>query len=216
MPDTAQEEQSIANGPSKIPPKRKAPKLRRQDLPRQVPNPEPQRVNEEAEQEPPARQSDYHTEEDTVSIDEKSVATQPESLPGKPPTEDVRPLQYQEKRRPRGKRTIELTREKDQRPEIWENHKNTENDSQQLLPLGDLGDIGNTVNEAGDLVRNVGAKAVDTVDNTAGKTIGSAVGSLQQEKEEKEEQLRLRLDLNLDMEVHLKAKIHGDLTLQLL
>jgi hypothetical protein len=31
-----------------------------------------------------------------------------------------------------------------------------------------------------------------------------------------EEQLRLRLDLNLDIEIQLKAKIYGDLTLQLL
>jgi acyl-CoA synthetase (NDP forming) len=51
--------------------------------------------------------------------------------------------------------------------------------------------------------------------NKVGETAGQAVGD--DDKEEgKDQAISLRLDLNLDVYVKLKAKIHGDLTLQLL
>jgi hypothetical protein len=88
---------------------------------------------------------------------------------------------------------------------------------QEMVPLGNVDDLGNTVNEAGELVQAVGSKAVNSVGDTAGKVVGGALSSGDsEEKKGKDEQLRLRLDLNLDIEVQLKAKIHGDLTLQLL
>ncbi|KAL5332563.1 hypothetical protein BJX70DRAFT_404477 [Aspergillus crustosus] len=88
-----------------------------------------------------------------------------------------------------------------------------ERGEQQLIQLDDVGD---TVNETQQLVKEVGTKGVETVGQTARgavETVGNAV-SLRGNKSETE-QLRLRLDLNLDIEVQLKAKIHGDLTLQL-
>ncbi|KAF9883686.1 hypothetical protein FE257_003070 [Aspergillus nanangensis] len=96
----------------------------------------------------------------------------------------------------------------------WQRRKHGKSGTQQLVPVGDVGDVGKTVNETTDLVQDVGSKAINTVGNTAGKALGDVVGGTS--KKEKDEQLRLRLDLNLDIEVQLKAKIHGDLTLQLL
>ncbi|KAL4882987.1 hypothetical protein BJY04DRAFT_216704 [Aspergillus karnatakaensis] len=86
--------------------------------------------------------------------------------------------------------------------------------TQQLVQVDDVGDA---VNGAGELVQDVGTKTVETVGDTAGgvvSSVGNAVGVRGNRSET--EQLRLRLDLNLDIEVQLKAKIHGDLTLQLL
>jgi hypothetical protein len=45
---------------------------------------------------------------------------------------------------------------------------------------------------------------------------GPSAGQGGSEEEEQDKILKLRLDLNLDVYVKLKAKIHGDLTLQLL
>ncbi|KAL4889420.1 hypothetical protein BDV59DRAFT_205254 [Aspergillus ambiguus] len=98
----------------------------------------------------------------------------------------------------------------------WQRRERGRRGNQQLVPVGDIGDVGKTVNGAVSSVQDVGSKAINTAGNTVGKTLGSAVGASQNEEKGKDEQLRLRLDLNLDIEVQLKAKIHGDLTLQLL
>ncbi|KAB8249252.1 hypothetical protein BDV35DRAFT_390337 [Aspergillus flavus] len=137
-------------------------------------------------------------QEDTESVDAPSSGPemQPEPQAAAPPPEtrvEERPAQNIPRRRRRRQ------------------------GQQEMVPLGNVGDVGNTVNEAGELVQAAGSKAVNTVTDTAGKVVGGALsGGQSEEKKGKDEQLRLRLDLNLDIEVQLKAKIHGDLTLQLL
>ncbi|KAE8422326.1 hypothetical protein BDV36DRAFT_280049 [Aspergillus pseudocaelatus] len=109
------------------------------------------------------------------------------------------------------------TMEEDQPAQNLPRRRRRRRGQQEMVPLGNVGDVGNTVNEAGELVQAVGSKAVNTVTDTAGKVVGGALsGGQSEDKKGKDEQLRLRLDLNLDIEVQLKAKIHGDLTLQLL
>jgi len=63
----------------------------------------------------------------------------------------------------------------------------------------EVGQLGQTVPDANGTDFNQVAETTETVKN-----------------QESNDQLRLRLDLNLDIEIQLKAKIQGDLTLQLL
>lgn len=98
----------------------------------------------------------------------------------------------------------------------WQKQARGKRGNQDLVPLGGIDEVGKTVNGAVGAVHDVGSNAVRSAGNTLGKVTGDAVGSLANEEKGKDEQLRLRLDLNLDIEVQLKAKIHGDLTLQLL
>ncbi|KAL4862324.1 hypothetical protein BDV12DRAFT_178970 [Aspergillus spectabilis] len=117
-------------------------------------------------------------------------------------------------RESKGKRAIVLEREVESSPESSPQNTQVTNQEQQLIQLDD---VGNTVNGAGDLVREVGTKTAETVGQTARGVVGTVGNAAAvQGKRTESEQLRLRLDLNLDVEVQLKAKIHGDLTLQLL
>ncbi|KAL4994703.1 hypothetical protein BDV10DRAFT_188748 [Aspergillus recurvatus] len=87
-------------------------------------------------------------------------------------------------------------------------------ESQQLMQIDDLG------NSSGEMVRDVQTKTVGTVNGAREGVIGSITRHgherLQDQRTGSNEQLKLRLDLNLDLEVQLKAKIRGDLTLQLM
>jgi hypothetical protein len=99
--------------------------------------------------------------------------------------------------------------------ENWHRRVRSRLGNQQLAPIeSDI--AGRTVNSAVGAVQEVSSKAISSAGNTAGKALGDVVGVSQGEQKGKDEQVRLRLDLNLDIEVQLKAKIHGDLTLQLL
>ncbi|KAL4901712.1 Alpha/Beta hydrolase protein [Aspergillus multicolor] len=88
--------------------------------------------------------------------------------------------------------------------------------SQRLTRIKDSEDA------SGDMARNIHGKAVRTVggvtDGVVGGVSGRSAGGreVQERRGGSNEQLRLRLDLNLDVEVQLKAKIRGDLTLQLI
>lgn len=90
-------------------------------------------------------------------------------------------------------------------------------ESQRLMQINNL------ENPAGEMVRDTQRKTVKRVNGVKDGVIGSITRhdherGLQERsgKTNDNEQLRLRLDLNLDLEVQLKAKIRGDLTLQLM
>ncbi|KAL3431004.1 hypothetical protein BDV09DRAFT_201866 [Aspergillus tetrazonus] len=90
-------------------------------------------------------------------------------------------------------------------------------ESQRLMQINNL------ENPAGEMVRDTQTKTVKRVNGVKDGVIGSITRhgherGLQERsgKTNDNEQWRLRLDLNLDLEVQLKAKIRGDLTLQLM
>jgi hypothetical protein len=92
------------------------------------------------------------------------------------------------------------------RQQIYPDSAQTQTDDtrvQQVLRSSprnrEVGQLGHTVPDADGTAIGQVAETTETVKNA-----------------ESDDHLRLRLDLNLDIEVQLKAKIQGDLTLQLL
>ncbi|KAL4733061.1 hypothetical protein BDV11DRAFT_200804 [Aspergillus similis] len=90
-------------------------------------------------------------------------------------------------------------------------------ESQRLMQINNL------ENPSGEMVRDTQTKTLKTVNGVRDGVTGSITRHEQERglqepsgRTNKNEQLRLRLDLNLDLEVQLKAKIRGDLTLQLM
>ncbi|KAL6231074.1 hypothetical protein BDW75DRAFT_244233 [Aspergillus navahoensis] len=85
-------------------------------------------------------------------------------------------------------------------------------ESQRLMQINDL------ENSSGEMVRDIQTREVGKVNGATEGVIGSITRHERglQEGRTGNNDLTLRLDLNLDVEVQLKAKIRGDLTLQLM
>lgn len=174
-------------------------------------------AQQEAEDESPG--DDDPREGTAEEDDEQPEDDEDDPPPESPPTEEIGSPEPEPEREPdppkrhyRPRRTVTRERERNAPPEVWGRHDQDQSGQQ----LSRLADVGQTTDQVGELAQDVGGKAVGEVGNTAGKALGALGGQSGEEDKGKEEQLRLRLDLNLDIEVQLKAKIHGDLTLQLL
>ncbi|KAL2815058.1 hypothetical protein BDW59DRAFT_166912 [Aspergillus cavernicola] len=210
---------AVAEGAARNPPHKRTPPKLRQKLPSEA---KPESSKNAQDDRPPQDEAYLEADEGYLEADEGVPSNEPPSnaedareySPETQSTEeaDLPAPEPQETRRLRPRRTIELDRERDAPPEVWR-RGNQQASEQQLVQLDD---VGNTLDQAEGLVRDVGTKAVGTVGRTAGQAVGALGTQSGEENKGKEEQLRLRLDLNLDIEVQLKAKIHGDLTLQLL
>ncbi|KAL5359458.1 hypothetical protein BJX96DRAFT_148488 [Aspergillus floccosus] len=195
------------------PQRRKPPKLRR----REDPAPEPTGESREVNGEPSDQQASRASEGDTAPTGSDSGGADGYSSPPEPPATEVEDQAGPETaEQPSPRQTTVAERPKTAPARNWQRRTRGQRGNQELVPLGGVGDVGKTVTGAVDSVQDVGSSAVRSAGDTVGKVAGTAVGASRGEEKGKEEQLRLRLDLNLDIEVQLKAKIHGDLTLQLL
>ncbi|KAG2414484.1 hypothetical protein HFD88_003675 [Aspergillus terreus] len=182
--------------------KRRPPKLRRRADPAIEPTAESNETNKEPSYPEESRAPDGDiSPTGSESGEAESYHSQPEP-PASEAEEEVGPPRAEQ---PAARPTSVMDRPKTAPVGNW-----------QRRTRGGVGEVGKTVNGAVDAAQDVGSKAVRSVGSTLGKVTSDAVASQGGEEKGKEEQLRLRLDLNLDIEVQLKAKIHGDLTLQLL
>jgi hypothetical protein len=195
------------------PPKRKPPKLRRNFSPVV----EPYEKDAESTKEPDSRQVSRDPNGDVTSTSHESTVDEEYAREQESVTTETEPRGGgQTAHQPSAKQTAVIDRPETAPVENWQRRVRGRRGTQQLVPIGDITDVGKTANRAVGTVHDVGSKAISSAGNTAGRALGEVVGVSQGEQKGKEEQLRLRLDLNLDIEVQLKAKIHGDLTLQLL
>lgn len=195
--------------------KRRPPKLRRRADPATEPTAESNETNKEPTYSEESRAPDGDiSPTGSESGEAESYHSQPEP-PASEAEEEVGPPRAEQ---PAARPTSVMDRPKTAPVGNWQRRTRGRrgNQNQDLVPLGGVGEVGKTVNGAVDAAQDVGSKAVRSVGSTLGKVTSDAVASQGGEEKGKEEQLRLRLDLNLDIEVQLKAKIHGDLTLQLL
>ncbi|GAQ02737.1 hypothetical protein ALT_0058 [Aspergillus lentulus] len=194
------------------PPKRRPPKLRR-NFPLAT---EAFGKDNKSNKDPDSRQVSGDTDGDLTSIGHESTVddkyiSEPESFIAE--TEPQGGLQRAAQ--PSATQTAVIDRPSTAPIENWHRRVRRRRGNQQLAPIeSDI--AGRTVDSAVGAVQEVSSKAISSAGNTAGKALGDVVGVSQGEPKGKDEQVRLRLDLNLDIEVQLKAKIHGDLTLQLL
>ncbi|KAI9371057.1 hypothetical protein BJX61DRAFT_544028 [Aspergillus egyptiacus] len=206
---------SAQHAPLNHPVKRRPPKLRKVVTETTAkPAPPTSLVHPQSQPQPQYHPPSYHHEAKGVTVPYPHVhqeevhelhdsEVESQSSGDRPPSPEVQPTQHVERQ------TLVLDREHDD-PHSWQQSLQHASNQQQLVQVDD-------VHHAGEVVRDVGQKTVRTVGDTARGVVGSAVQAVSRpDREARDEQLRLRLDLNLDVEVQLKAKIHGDLTLQLL
>ncbi|RDW61175.1 uncharacterized protein DSM5745_10673 [Aspergillus mulundensis] len=212
--DERHSSQPSPKSPSPDTPRRRPPKLRRRqqqptgerDLPpdtarqptessQAVQQPERQHSSvTDADDEHEHGNNTFSSSEPTLSEDTSSLSTSP--------TPALEPGQAQNSR---------------QRMVLDRSDEGPGGQSQRITRIHGFGDTG------GEMVRNIRrqGRAVGTVGRAPGDVTdvtGRSVGGreVQERPKSRNEQLRLRLDLNLDLEVQLKAKIRGDLTLQLM
>ncbi|KAF4221529.1 hypothetical protein CNMCM8980_002264 [Aspergillus fumigatiaffinis] len=216
MAETVQKPPSTHTGPNNpginSPPKRRPPKLRR-NIPLAT---QASGKDNESNKGPDSRQVSRDTDGDLTSIGHDSTVddkyiSEPESFIAETEPQGG----HQRAAQPSARQTAVIDRPSTAPIENWHRRVRSRRGNQQLAPIeSDI--AGRTVNSAVGAVQEVSSKAISSAGNTAGKALGDVVGVSQGEQKGKDEQVRLRLDLNLDIEVQLKAKIHGDLTLQLL